>query len=453
MKINTCYTSELKAQLEIGRDGAIVKAYKVNARLMDTTNRICLDALEYCVNTFLKEWDYLLMFPSSSRKGVTHRKRVADLLIHSTKDSTARYEEFDKLFPYMPSYTRRSIIAKALGMASSYKSNYKNWEWEDPATRGSEPTIGFPAWYGLTFYEQERDMGRLAEGIIALKLYDGTSWGWYDFKISPSDARYIHSLTKTRKLLFPTVTKVRGEYRIQFCFEEKKDLVDPDPLKHTVLAVDLWINAAASWCVMSPDGTVHARGVIHLPCDEDCLRRLMNRKKMYQRAGKKSRSIYRFIKNANGQLSINTAKRIMDTAVLYSVDCIVFEHLEKGGRFAERIHMWRANDIQSRVENQAHRHGMRISRVCAWNTSKLAFDGSGVTDRKSVYRYAHGEKKIQLQPVYVPKREAVQLRHQRGPEHRGEVFPPGIRKAGRCYRRQRRTAHAQYAVRRYQYNV
>lgn len=118
---------------------------------------------------------------------------------------------------------------------------------------------------------------------------------------------------------------------------------------------------------------------------------------MYQRAGKKSRSIYRFITNANRRLSINTTKAIMDIAVLYSVDCIVFEHLEKGGRkrgrFAERIHMWRANDVQSRVENQAHRNGIRISRVCAWNTSKLAFDGSDETDRKSVYRYVHGEKK------------------------------------------------------------
>lgn len=27
--------------------------------------------------------------------------------------------------------------------------------------------------------------------------------------------------------------------------------------------------------------------------------------------------------------------------------------------------------------HKAHRLGIRISRVCAWNTSKLAFDGSG----------------------------------------------------------------------------
>lgn len=88
------------------------------------------------------------------------------------------------------------------------------------------------------------------------------------------------------------------------------------------------------------------------------------------------------ITKANEQLSIDTTREIMDRAVLYNVDCIVFEHLDrpgkvKGKRYRKRIHMWRANDVQDRVELQAHRHGMRISRVCAWGTSKLAFDGSG----------------------------------------------------------------------------
>ena len=34
------------------------------------------------------------------------------------------------------------------------------------------------------------------------------------------------------------------------------------------------------------------------------------------------------------------------------------------------------------VEIKAHKLGIRISRVCAWNTSKLAYDGSG-----PVFRY------------------------------------------------------------------
>ena len=43
--------------------------------------------------------------------------------------------------------------------------------------------------------------------------------------------------------------------------------------------------------------------------------------------------------------------------------------------------MWKKNIIQRIVEHKAHRHGMRISRICAWNTSKYAFDGSGIVSR------------------------------------------------------------------------
>jgi hypothetical protein len=103
---------------------------------------------------------------------------------------------------------------------------------------------------------------------------------------------------------------------------------------------------------------------------------------MYQQAGKKPKGIYRMITAANRALSVETCRRIMDKAVLYDVDCIVFEYLDTGGKvrggmYRERIHMWRKRDVQKRVELQAHRHGMRISRVCAWGTSKYAFDGSG----------------------------------------------------------------------------
>lgn len=39
--------------------------------------------------------------------------------------------------------------------------------------------------------------------------------------------------------------------------------------------------------------------------------------------------------------------------------------------------MWRSQEVQSVVTNKAHRLGMRISHVCAWGTSKFAYDGSG----------------------------------------------------------------------------
>ena len=33
------------------------------------------------------------------------------------------------------------------------------------------------------------------------------------------------------------------------------------------------------------------------------------------------------------------------------------------------------------VESKAHRAGLRISRICAWGTSRLAYDGSGYVKR------------------------------------------------------------------------
>jgi hypothetical protein len=301
--------------------------------------------------------------------------------------SKAKYKSFDEKFPNMPSYTRRAVVADALGIVSSYISNHKNWEALKPAERGEEPTLGFPEYYELTFYKQERNLKLIDKGIIEVKLFDGKTWDWHCFGIKNADARFISMLSNTRKILSPTIEKTRKGYRVRFSFSENKDLVqDDNPLSYRILAIDLGINAAATWCVMESDGTVHAKGVMHLSCEEDRLYHLMNRKRMYQAAGKKSRSIYRMVDAANKSLAVEMCREIMKVATLYNVDCIVFEHLDrpekiKGRRYRERIHMWRSIDVQKRVELQAHRCGMRISRVCAWGTSKLAFDGSGTVIR------------------------------------------------------------------------
>ena len=59
------------------------------------------------------------------------------------------------------------------------------------------------------------------------------------------------------------------------------------------------------------------------------------------------------------------------------------EYLRKNwsGKKKQKLHLWRKRDIQKRCEHQAHRKGMRISRICARNTSTLAYDGSGVVAR------------------------------------------------------------------------
>ena len=95
--------------------------------------------------------------------------------------------------------------------------------------------------------------------------------------------------------------------------------------------------------------------------------------------------MWQHVNNANEQLSIKIARAIVDFAIEYSCDVIVMEYLDMTGKIRgsckQRLAIWRKRDVQKRVEHLAHRYGMRFSRVCAWNTSRLAFDGSGRVKR------------------------------------------------------------------------
>ena len=75
----------------------------------------------------------------------------------------------------------------------------------------------------------------------------------------------------------------------------------------------------------------------------------------------------------------------MDVAITNKVDVIVFEHLElkdkKHGSKKQKLHMWRSQYIQSMINDKAHRAHIRTSHICAWGTSKLAYDGSGIVKR------------------------------------------------------------------------
>jgi hypothetical protein len=64
---------------------------------------------------------------------------------------------------------------------------------------------------------------------------------------------------------------------------------------------------------------------------------------------------------------------------------IVFEHLDMQGKIRGkrkmRLHIWKKRGVQKICTHMAHRKGMRVSRVCAWKTSALAYDGSGKVER------------------------------------------------------------------------
>ena len=163
-----------------------------------------------------------------------------------------------------------------------------------------------------------------------------------------------------------------------------KAILNKTPLsKQRILAVDLGINTDAICSVMDYYGTVLARCFINHASEKDYIKHNLNRIKKYQAAGQKDvvRKLWSLVKNYNNELASKTANAIVDYARQLNVDVIVFEHLDMKGRKRgskrQLLHMWNKNTIQRIVTHKAHLSGIRISHICARNTSKLAYDGSG----------------------------------------------------------------------------
>ena len=168
-----------------------------------------------------------------------------------------------------------------------------------------------------------------------------------------------------------------------------------------IVAVDLGINNAATAVVMRSDGTVLERRFLRLSKEKDSLERALGRIRNAQRHGaKRMPRLWGQAKGINDDIARKTAAFILDTAIKADAHVVVMEHLDLKGRKRGskrwRLHHWRAQYVQEMVESKAHRAKMRVSRVCAWGTSRLAFDGSGrVTrdaDNYSLCTFATGKR-------------------------------------------------------------
>ena len=219
-----------------------------------------------------------------------------------------------------------------------------------------------------------------------LKVYIRNTWDWITVQLRKSDVDYIARHCASRKKCVPKLQKRGHEWFLDFPFEEKVKLPNTDIFDQTIVAVDLGINSSATVSVMRSDGAVLGGHFCRLPKEYDSLTHAINRiKKAQQLGNRRTPRLWGKATGINEDISVKTAAFIMDIAVLYSADVIVFEHLDlngkKRGSKKQRLHMWRSRYVQSMVTDKAHRLGMRVSHVCAWGTSKYAFDGSGTVLR------------------------------------------------------------------------
>lgn len=291
----------------------------------------------------------------------------------------------------MPSYLRRAACSAAWGAVSSYRSNHANWEAN--GKQGKEPNLALDRSMMPVFYNKEMYAPSDDANSAYLKLFYNNDWVWIKIQLRPTDVKYLQRYWSHIKASAPVLEKHYGKYYLRFAFEESVQLSKTPIKEQRICAIDLGLNSDAVCSIMCSDGTILARKFIDFPSDKDHLYTVLNRIKRFQRehGSKDARSFWKYAQRLNSELAKKIANAIVEFAVLYSVDCVVFEHLDfrgkknKGSK-AQRLSLWRRNGVQDYAEHKAHRCGIRISRICAWGTSRLAFDGSGAVVRSEQNR-------------------------------------------------------------------
>ena len=334
-------------------------------------------AVDWYIDICLSKWDEIKLIDQS-------KARMNYVQAISTVTASHPYPEYDFTteFYKFPVYLRRAAIMEALGLVSSYKSNYANWEEKKEGKEPGIPKAGFvyPVLYsGNMFIQSDTYEAKI-------KVWIRNTWDWVTVKLKKSDVDYILHHCRNGKVCSPTLQKRGKEWFLDFPIEYKSTLTKKKPKDQTVLAVDLGINNACTCSLMKSDGTVIGRSFLKLPVENDSLNHKLNKiKQAQQRGNRKMPRLWASVNGMNDHIAVKTANFIIAIAEVNNADVIVFEHLDtkgkKKGSKKQRLHFWKANYVQDMVEHKAHKLGMRIARVCAWKTSKLAYDGSGEVER------------------------------------------------------------------------
>ena len=363
-----------------------VSSYGVELRKQNIPIRQTLDiyrsAVSCLIEIYAQIWDELAVITEPH-----NRFNTADQLVHTTKKNQARFD-FDLRFPKMPSYLRRAAIQHALGSVSSYKTRMELWKKTDQ--KGGRPKLvcdnhAMPVFYRDVMYREDTE----EKDGACLKLYDGHDWKWFRVSLSHTDMEYLRKNWAGKKAAAPVLEKRHRKYFLRFSYTEEVPLTKAPVKEQIICSVDLGINTDAVCSIMRADGTILGRKFINFSSDKDHLYHVLGRIRRFQRehSSRQVQSRWDYAKRLNMELSRKIAAEITKYAAEYQADVIVFEYLEMQGKISgkkkQKLHLCRKRDIQKLCEDRAHRNGIRVSRVSARNTSRLACDGSGAVVRNS----------------------------------------------------------------------
>lgn len=351
--------------------------FKGGYKAIKRTIVIFNDAINYLITPIQENYDDIAELESSLRK-----MNYVEKLVHNTRNNKAIYVFDDKFYKF-PSYLRRSAITKAIGIVSSYMSQIENWKAND--CKGAMPKLDtgnhlMPCFYKDNMFDHQNDK-------TYIKVYRNNDWVWQEIRLNHSDLKYIENKAPLDSWSAPVIEKKYSHYELRFTREFQVELSDKEISKQKVCAVDLGVTNDATVSVLDVHGTVLSRKFINCGKEKDSVTNALNRVSSFQKehGSHDTKRLWNIAKRRNLNLAHLIAHKIVDYAKKNNCDVIVFEYLDtkgkKKGSKKQKLSMWKHQDIQNTTERLAHSYGMRIARVCAWNTSKLAYDGSGVVLR------------------------------------------------------------------------
>ena len=345
-----------------------------DSRALEDTIRIYREALRCVIPIVNAHWDELKEYAHTKQ-----RMMHTEQLIHSTKRNQAPYD-FDEKFPKFPTYLRRAALNQALGIVSSYRSNLENWEGEGS---GQAPKLNLTHYAYPAYYK--RDLFRNFDPIrqtIELKVYKNNDWVFETYKLKTSDCTYYRKYLSGKKQNVPIIQKKGRRFYATFSYEEETELVSEKSIDK-ICAIDLGLNTDATCSIMDKNGTVYARKFISFSKEHDRLHTQLGRIKRNQKRGSRhNKTLWRKVAGLSQDIADKTVKDIFDFGIEHGVDAFVLEYLDfKGKNTVKRVHFWRYKRIFKVLTHKAHQHGLRVARVNARNTSRLAFDGSGWSKR------------------------------------------------------------------------
>lgn len=347
---------------------------KGDFKALETSIELYRKALRMLIPIIDNGWDLI-----SECRYINQKYNLIEKWIHNTKTNHALFD-FDAQFPKFPTYLRRSAIAKALGIVSSYRSNLENWEREG---KGQVPKLSlthftYPAYYKGNLF---RNFDPIRQ-IIELKVFKNGDWVYDVYQLKTSDCTYYQTYLTSKKQNVPIIQKKGRRFYATFSYEEETALV-PEESIVKICAVDLGLNTDATCSIMDKNGTVYARKFISFSKEHDRLHTQLGRIKRNQKQGSRhNKTLWRKVAGISHDIADKTAKAILDFGNEHSVDAFVLEHLDfKGKNAVKRAHFWGYKRIYKVLCHKAHQHGLRVARVNARNTSRLAFDGSGWSKR------------------------------------------------------------------------